>query len=159
LNMEENNSLDIIFEEVKQRRALEFSRIDALEKKISIIIATNLAFFLFLVSRINFTDWPIYQILLGFLSLGLFILSLIFSLRAISVVKYRIDPEIGPLIENYFEKKPNDTKKVLVMNYKETIMQINETGNMKASLTKSAFRFLCVGLVFCVLSILINTIQ
>jgi hypothetical protein len=155
LNMEENNSLDVVYEEARQRQAKEFSRIDALDTKTSIIIAASLVLLQPVISVLNIAGFSVNGITIAYASLFFLLLSLICSMWAIFVRSYRMDPKIDYLAENYLSKTANETKRQLVENYRDSISKNNRIGNRKASLTKLAFIFLdCslfvyLGVLFC----------
>lgn len=148
-----NESLDIIFEEIKQRRAVEFSRLDALVIKTSIIVALTIILFPPML------DFPFrFQIFIITRILGLFslIFSLFYSLKTIRLEKYRIDPKLDTLVKDYRNRKPEETKQALVANYLESIKQIEKIATEKARTTKRSFCFLCSALFFYIVSKLLE---
>ena len=144
-----NRSRDIVYEELKQRRTLEFSRIDALETKAGFIMITSLftsVLFQLVIGEIKTLVRPT----MGFIFA---LISLCFSLAVILIKSYRIDPKINALIENYLRENPEITKDVLISNYRDSIEENSKTIEKKVEYTKLSLGFLVAEIVFYLLTL------
>lgn len=151
---DEYPSKDVILEEVRVRRTIEFARIDALDTKAGLCIVAVLVFFELLVQRINLKNLTRNkETIFMLLSFVCALFSLFFTLWSIRIRPYRSDPKIDNLIEKYLGKHADETKRELIASYQDALRNVMLDGNKKALFVKIGWEFLIYTIIFYLASI------
>jgi len=109
-----NENLDLIFQEVKERLKDQLLTADQLATKLNFLLGFNTiviaAIFPGLFDKLNIHPIVIFAI-------AFFLVSIYFDLRGLRIQKYRRDPDPEQLYKKYINSEADDTKKVLISNY------------------------------------------
>lgn len=122
---DEPQSLEIVFAEVKDRLNAQSDQIRALDEKAGLVLSSSsLIITIGTGLRTAFgksvpgeaTLSSICSFALFFLAGVLYLLTMIFAIRAYSLLRYRRDPEPRPLRQHYILEKPTFTKSKILAN-------------------------------------------
>lgn len=143
-----NNSLELIYEISKEKLNIQQTQKNSLENKASTLIAFTGGILALLMGAYDtITKYPIISQTLIIISVIGFALTVIQSIAVIWVKKYRTDPNIEKLAENYLEKSQDEVTLQLISNcigawkHNEKIIERN------ADLLKFAFLYESIALI------------
>lgn len=114
-----NDSLDLIFQEVRDRLKDQLLTADQLATKLNFLLGFNTvviaAIFPGLIENIVTEGEALHATII--LAIALLLLSVYFDLRGLKLQKYRRDPDPEQLYKKYANSSVDETKKVLISNY------------------------------------------
>ena len=148
-----NNSVDLIYSEIKERLRDQMGSVTSLDTKAGVVIVLIGTFLGGLINSTWFLDLNILQLVL---ILGSLLASVVLALLCIKAGKYRKDPEPGPLIDGYIDKKEKETKKQLIRNFSESYNSNKSSIGRKVSLLNSSLVVLAVSILLLCIVILHN---
>ena len=140
-------TLDLIYNEVKEALDTQLQTVDGHNTKTSVIIgcvgvilgiALNLTYFNYLF----------------FIGLSFLLLSFLLSLYSFKIVGYRRDPNPKSLWDKYSTEDKETIKKQLIYNFIESHNENEENINKKTKYINASLCFLFAGLILLTLSIL-----
>lgn len=162
----DEETIHLIYTEIKDRTNSQFYSIKELESKASRIIG-----FVGLVTGLGITwiqfamksdifkslNFQIEIIVYSFYSIGIFffLLSVVNSFLAYKVEGYRSDPNPQMLAEKYFYKPSDKLMKQLIDNYVDSYNKNNKIMHRKANRVKRSLSFFTLGLAFLFISMAI----
>lgn len=112
-------SLDIVYQEVKERLDLQLRQVDTLDAKagtvlsVASLVMTIAAGLQAGVVRDDLNGWPLVLVLSGLL---LYFFTMVIAFRGYWLRNFRRDPEPGPLRDLYLFQSPDFTKRRVTAN-------------------------------------------
>ncbi len=152
--MKKPDSLELIYETAKEKMDLQQTRKYALENKASALTAFAGGIFVFLMgSRETILDYPLSSQILIIISIIGFTLSVIQSMVVMGVKKYRMDPNIEKLAQNYLGKSKEETLRQLISNcigaWKHNEEKIERNANiLRVAFILQSLAFILLGIAF-----------
>ena len=139
-------SLDIVYDEVKERVAVQLDQANHLDSKAGNLLAFS-SIVLTVAAGLRFAFDGVDASRIAFIiffSLGtlLYVVTMFFAFRAYAVATYRRDPEPRPLRDNYLFEDPDFTKRRLISNLIESFEFNAEILASKAYDVRMASRYL-----------------
>ncbi len=141
---EPQESIDLIFSEVKERLNIQFQAIDSLDGKAGLILTAgslviSIAAGLQASMAQAIRTGPLVVLIVGAIA---YALCMIYALLGFWVRDYRRDPDPGALVEHYSHEGAESTKKQIVANWVDSFSQNIDTLKDKACYIRCAMVFL-----------------
>jgi hypothetical protein len=144
-------TLELIYNEVKNRLNTQFQSLDGLNTKASVIIG-----FVGVITGISLQLYSQSNSYLFGLCMTLFMISFFFSFSAYKGRSYRRDPEPGPLRDKYLTTDDKTVKKQLIANFIESFEENKTKIEKKVKYINYSLISLFVGLIVLITSIIVG---
>ena len=144
-------TLELIYNEVKDRLNTQFQSLDGLNTKASVIIG-----FVGVIIGISLQLYSQSNSYLFGSCMTLFLISIVFSFSAYKIKSYRRDPEPRDLTEKYLREDDKEVKKQLIDNFIESFEENNTKIEEKGEYINYSLILLFVGLIVLILSVIVG---
>ena len=141
-------TLELIYNEVKDRLNTQFQSLDGLNTKASVIIG-----FVGVIIGISLQLYSQSNSYLFGSCMTLFLISIFFSFSAYKIKSYRRDPEPRDLTEKYLREDDKEVKKQLIDNFIESFEENKNKIEEKGKYINYSLILLFVGLIVLILSV------
>ena len=144
-------TLELIYNEVKDRLNTQFQSLDGLNTKASVIIG-----FVGVIIGISLQLYSQSNSYLFGSCMTLFLISIFFSFSAYKIKSYRRDPEPRDLTEKYLREDDKEVKKQLIDNFIESFEENKNKIEEKGKYINYSLILLFVGLIVLILSVIVG---
>ena len=144
-------TLELIYNEVKDRLNTQFQSLDGLNTKASVIIG-----FVGVIIGISLQLYSQSNSYLFGSCMTLFMISIFFSFSAYKIKSYRRDPEPRDLTEKYLREDDKEVKKQLIDNFIESFEENKNKIEEKGKYINYSLILLFVGLIVLILSVIVG---
>ena len=144
-------TLELIYNEVKDRLNTQFQSLDGLNTKASVIIG-----FVGVIIGISLQLYSQSNSYLFGSCMTLFMISIFFSFSAYKIKSYRRDPEPGPLRDEYLTTDDKTVKEQLIANFIESFEENKTKIAEKVKYINYSIILLLVGLIVLILSVIVG---
>jgi hypothetical protein len=144
-------TLELIYNEVKDRLNTQFQSLDGLNTKASVIIG-----FVGVIIGISLQLYSQSNSYLFGSCMALFMISIFFSLSAYKIKSYRRDPEPRPLRDKYLTTNDKKVKEQLIANFIESFEGSKAKIEEKGKYINYSLMLLFVGLIVLISSIVMG---
>jgi hypothetical protein len=147
----ENNSISLIYENVKNLLNIQQNQKTSLENKASMLIAFAGGMFALLMgARESILTASFESQILVLVGISLFAISVILTIMITWVRSYRVDPDPEVLAHDYLNQPPNETKLQLISNmvgsWKENSIIIERNAKtLRMAFLSQSLAFVCLG--------------
>ena len=146
-----SETLELIYNEVKDRLNTQFQSLDGLNTKASVVIG-----FVGVIIGISLQLYSQSNTYLFCSCMILFMISIFFSFSAYKIKSYRIDPKPRALTEKYLMEDDKKVKKQLIDNFIESFEDNKNKIEKKGKYINCSLIFLFVGLIVLISSIIVE---
>ena len=146
-----SETLELIYNEVKNRLNTQFQSLDGLNTKASVIIG-----FVGVIIGISLQLYSQSNSYLFGLCMALFMISIFFSFSAYKGKRYRRDPEPRKLAEKYLREDSKKVMKKLIDNFIESFEDNKTKIEEKVKYINYSLILLFVGLIVLTLSVIVG---
>lgn len=144
-------TLELIYDEVKDALNMQFQSVEGLNTKASVIIG-----FVGVIIGISLQLYSQSNSYLFGSCMTLFMISIFLSLSAYKVKGYRRDPKPRALTEKYLSEDEKKVKKQLIDNFIQSFEDNKTKIEEKVKYINYSLRFLFLGLIVLITSILVG---
>lgn len=149
-------SLDIVYDEVKQRLNQQFEQIESLNQRGTVLLGlvatiTSVISGITALSIGDFSARPCLPAVLLIAAAALYIAVLLVTYRAYKIRTYRRDPEPKPLRDKYKNEDSNTTKETLINNFIQSYDDNSRTINEKIQALKTAYKLVIIQVIYVVM--------
>ena len=146
-----SETLDLVYNEVKDALNMQFQSMDGLNTKASVIIG-----FVGVIIGISLQLYSQSNSYLFGLCMTLFMISIFFSFSAYKIKSYRRDPEPRALTVDYLMEDDKTVKKQLIDNFIESFEENKTNIEEKVKYINYSLILLFVGLIVLTLSVIVG---
>ena len=146
-----SETLDLVYNEVKDALNMQFQSMDGLNTKASVIIG-----FVGVIIGISLQLYSQSNSYLFGSCMTLFLISIFFSFSAYKIKSYRRDPEPRELTEKYLREDDKEVKKQLIDNFIASFEENKNKIEEKVKYINYSLILLFVGLIVLISSIIVG---
>ena len=146
-----SETLDLVYNEVKDALNMQFQSMDGLNTKASVIIG-----FVGVIIGISLQLYSQSNSYLFGSCMTLFMISIFFSFSAYKIKSYRRDPEPRELTEKYLREDDKEVKKQLIDNFIASFEENKNKIEEKVKYINYSLILLFVGLIVLISSIIVG---
>ena len=146
-----SETLDLVYNEVKDALNMQFQSMDGLNTKASVIIG-----FVGVIIGISLQLYSQSNSYLFGSCMTLFMISIFFSFSAYKIKSYRRDPEPRDLTEKYLREDDKEVKKQLIDNFIASFEENKNKIEEKVKYINYSLILLFVGLIVLISSIIVG---